>query len=47
VHWWNLDAKRPHKRLALVIDLGRHIRPTITPDDPESVERILKERIAG
>ena len=44
-HWWNLDTKRPGKRLALVIDVGRPIRPTITPDDPERVEAILKERI--
>ncbi len=46
IHWWNLDTKRPDKRLALVIDVGRHIRPTITPNDPETVEAILKGRIA-
>lgn len=46
LHWWNLDTKRPEKRLALVIDIGRHIRPTITPNDPETVEGILKERTA-
>jgi hypothetical protein len=33
--------------LALVIDVGHHVRPTITPDDPEAVERILAARIAG
>jgi hypothetical protein len=45
VHWWNFDGKRPHKTLALVIDVGGRVRPTITPDDPEAVERILKERV--
>jgi|HubBroStandDraft_6_1064221.scaffolds.fasta_scaffold119680_1 hypothetical protein len=45
LHWWNLDPQRPHKTMALVLDVGHHIRPTITPDNPESVERILKEHI--
>lgn len=43
--WWNLDAHRPGKDTALVIDVGRHIRPTITPDDPTAVARILGERV--
>lgn len=45
VHWWNLDPQRPNKELALVIDVGRRVRPTITPDDPQAVERIIKERL--
>ena len=45
VHWWNLDAHRPGKDLALVIDVGHRVRPTITPDDPDAVERILASRI--
>jgi hypothetical protein len=45
VHWWNLDTARPKKKLALVLDTGAHVRPTITPDDPERVERILSERL--
>lgn len=47
VHWWNLDPERPHKDLALVLDVGRKVRPTITPDDPGSVENILKRRLAN
>ena len=47
VHWWNLDPGRTHKQMALVLDAGHHIRPTITPDDPGAVERILRERILG
>jgi hypothetical protein len=45
VHWWNLDPDRPKKELALDIDIGRRIRPTITPDDPHTVERILSEHV--
>ena len=47
VHWWNLDPGRPNKEVALVLDLGRRVLPTITPDDPDSVERILRERISA
>ena len=43
IHWWNLDPKRPHKSVALVLDVGKRVRPTITPDDPDTVERILNE----
>lgn len=43
VHWWNLDLQRPKKDTALVLDIGRRILPTITPDDPDTVERILSE----
>ena len=42
VHWWNRDTGRPNKKVALVLDVGRRVRPTITPDDPETVERIIK-----
>jgi hypothetical protein len=47
IHWWNLDTKRPKKQLALVLDIGQHIRPTITPDDPTAVERILTNHLAA
>ncbi|HEX3618593.1 MAG TPA: hypothetical protein VHU61_18750 [Solirubrobacteraceae bacterium] len=45
VHWWNLDPHRPGKRTALVLDTGHRIRPTITPDDPPAVVKILNEAI--
>ncbi|MEV8031526.1 hypothetical protein [Streptomyces sp. NPDC086182] len=47
VHWWNLDARWPRKDMALVIDVGHRVRPTITPDDPDAVRRILAERVDG
>jgi hypothetical protein len=45
VHWWNLDRTRPGKKVALALDVGRRVRPTITPDEPEQVERILREQL--
>ena len=45
VHGWNLDLRRAGKSVALVIDVGRTVRPTITPDDPTAVASILTERI--
>ncbi|MFJ9588621.1 PH domain-containing protein [Streptomyces acidicola] len=45
IHWWNLDPQRPKKNTALVIDVGHRVRPTITPDDPTAVARILTEMI--
>ena len=45
VHWWNLDPGRIHKETALVLDVGHRVRPTITPDDPQAVERILNEHL--
>ena len=45
LHWWNFDPRRPRKELALVIDDGHWVHPTITPDDPKAVERILNERL--
>ncbi|HEX4580320.1 MAG TPA: hypothetical protein VH498_10005 [Candidatus Dormibacteraeota bacterium] len=45
MHWWNLDPNRPRQTLALVVDVGRRVRPTITPDHPETVERILTNHL--
>jgi hypothetical protein len=42
-HWWNLDPRRPSKTVALVLDVGRFVRPTITPNDPATVERLLNQ----
>ncbi|MBV8301787.1 MAG: hypothetical protein JOY68_07675 [Candidatus Dormibacteraeota bacterium] len=45
LHWWNLDLRRTGKTLALVIDVGRRVRPTITPDDPATAERVIKSHL--
>jgi hypothetical protein len=44
-HWWNLDPHRPKKNIALDLDIGHWIHPTITPDDVEAVEGILTKHL--
>lgn len=43
VHWYNLDGSRPGKQTGIEIDTGGRIHPCITPDDPETVSRIIAE----
>jgi hypothetical protein len=40
--WFNLDWGRPHKRVALVVDAGKRVKPVITPDDPQRVVAVLR-----
>jgi len=42
-YWASLDPKRPRKTTALILDVGRFVRPFITPDDPEAVEHAIRE----
>lgn len=44
IHWWNLDRHRPSKSVALVLETGHTVRPTITPNDPDAVETILTHK---
>jgi hypothetical protein len=38
IHWANFDPDRPKKSVAFIIGIsGRHMRPVITPDDPDAV----------
>ncbi len=39
--WFNLDIGRPHKQQAFVIDLGRRVKPVLTPGDPEAFRAAL------
>jgi len=43
-YWANLDTKRPSKPEGLVLDLGKRVKPFITPDDPDRVEALIRER---
>jgi hypothetical protein len=45
VHYYNLDLSRRNKDTGIELDLGRHARPCITPDDVEAVSRILAEQV--
>jgi hypothetical protein len=42
-HWFNWDQGRTRKRVALVVELGKRIKPVITPDDPDGVIAALAE----
>ena len=42
-HWANLDPSRPRKSIGLYLDLGKHIVPFITPDDPDAVEAAIRQ----
>jgi hypothetical protein len=44
-HYFHLDPRRPRKKRALIVDLGRHIRPIITPDDTARVRAIIEPRL--
>ncbi len=44
-HWWNLDLGRPRKSVGLEIDVGGRVIPTITPDDPDAVQRVVAARL--
>jgi hypothetical protein len=44
-HWANLDPQRPRKSAGFYLDLGRHVIPFLTPDDPEAFEQVLREHV--
>ncbi|HTT86988.1 MAG TPA: hypothetical protein VMF60_06455 [Acidimicrobiales bacterium] len=43
-YWASLDPARPGKQVGLILDLGRRVKPFITPDDPDAVERTIRAR---
>lgn len=43
-HWLPLDATRPRKSTLIVLDVGARVQPSFSPDDPERVVRLLRER---
>jgi hypothetical protein len=43
-YWANLDRKRMSKKEGLVLDLGKRVKPFITPDSPDVVEALIRER---
>lgn len=46
-HWWNLDPQRLRRSVAVVIDTGSRIKPTVTPLDPAAFTRILRGHLSG
>jgi hypothetical protein len=45
-YWASFDPGRPGKKVGLIVDLGRRVRPFITPDDPGAVESIIRQHAA-
>lgn len=41
-HWFNLDTRRPKKKTALVVDVGKRLQPVLTPDDPDQAVSVLQ-----
>lgn len=50
-YWANLDVRRPRKAVAFLVDVGRKVKPFVTPDDPDAFEAALRhegvEVVAG
>ncbi|OBF12429.1 MULTISPECIES: hypothetical protein [unclassified Mycobacterium] len=44
-YWFPLDVRRGRKQTLLVLELGRQVRPCISPDDPERVIELLRDRL--
>lgn len=42
-YWASLDPNRPRKSTALILDVGRRVKPFLTPDDPAAVAQALLE----
>ena len=43
-HWYPWNPQRRSRAGEIVLDLGKHVQPVITPDDPDRVEAVLRER---
>ena len=43
-YWFHLDPHRPKKETALVLDVGKWVKPVLTPDDPQRVAAIIEQR---
>ena len=46
-YWAHLDLRRPWKKTALVLDLGRRVKPFITPAEPDRVREIIEAHRRG
>ena len=42
-YWANFDPGRPHKTVAFLVDVGKAVKPFVTPDDPEAFASALRE----
>jgi hypothetical protein len=42
-YWANFDPGRSSKTTGLILDVGKHVQPFITPDDPDAVVAAIRE----
>lgn len=42
-YWANWDPKRTGKTFAFLVDVGKAVKPFVTPDDPDAFEAALRE----
>jgi hypothetical protein len=46
-YWLPLDPTRPRKHTLVVLDLGGHVKPAFTPDDPQRVLDLISRYVAA
>ena len=46
-NWFPWERNRRDKRIAVSLDVGKLILPTVTPDDPDAVAAILSEQVTS
>jgi hypothetical protein len=44
-YWFPLDPRRGRKRTLLILHVGRIVRPCVTPEMPERVIEVLRNRV--
>jgi hypothetical protein len=44
-YWFPLDTRRGSKPILLILDVGRRVRPCITPENPDRVIELLRDRV--
>jgi hypothetical protein len=44
-YWLPLDLRRPGKHTLLCVDVGRYVKPCVSPDDPNRVIGLLRGRV--
>jgi hypothetical protein len=44
-YWFPLDTRRGSKQTLLILNVGRRVRPCITPENPEHVIELLRDRV--
>jgi len=42
-YWASLDPQRPKKKRGFILDLGKRVKPLLTPDDPDAFEAVVRQ----